>query len=412
MQVSSQPPPRENLLLLFAAFLNISRLHGDLNDGEWWIIDSFLRRSMLTNIDRATDWKVHQWIVFWHQQFREVEQSPARNHLAAYLQEVCYRASNLMMRKLDRGASGSQYTVTDCFQIAISSIDKVLECFDPKLSVQIEAYAYQVFKSKIRDDVHKSRETKLMSKWSLLRRIARGTLEEALQSQGFHRPQVERYLLLWQCYTVLNIPKAAIPSGQLQSPDEATWLRLTNLYNSERQNQLAQPSQEISRKTAEQWLETCAEASRSYLNPSINSLNRAPLGKDGAEIQDLLSAPHSGSLLEKMIEQEEEQIWKLRQKQIHQTLCEALERLGADTKALLNMYYGEDLRQVEIAKRLQIEQSTVARRLERARGNLLKYVAASIKETQHISLSRTLLKAMGGVVDEWLCNYFQLHSNF
>jgi len=185
------------------------------------------------------------------------------------------------------------------------------------------------------------------------------------------------------------------------------WQAIAILYNRERFNQLTPPGAACSSESIETWLKTCATWARTYLYPSIASLNapRTQLDREGSPLQDDLPDPHSPSLLAELIAQEEAQNRQQQQAQIQAVLLAAVNQLDAETRYLLQLYYQQGLTQQQIAQRLDVKQYTISRRLTRVRETFLTALMQWSQEFLHISPTSDLVKRMSVALEEWLLVY-------
>jgi len=105
------------------------------------------------------------------------------------------------------------------------------------------------------------------------------------------------------------------------------------LYNAQRTSQLRPPGSECSPKPWK-WLVACAKAARSYLYPTLSSIN-AP--KPGQESEEWLDNCHNfrGNHYTNLIISEEEQTRQSQQAQINDVLVAALAKLDGKH----NKYY-------------------------------------------------------------------------
>ena len=114
--------PRQDIVEVFSTFIQF-----DFDRFSTWASDPRLRRSMNKCLTESPqEISENFWGIYWHKQWRKKPQGLAREHLIAYLQEVCFWSTH----KTITGFTSSQYTVPDCFQIAIAGVDKVLKGFD------------------------------------------------------------------------------------------------------------------------------------------------------------------------------------------------------------------------------------------------------------------------------------------
>lgn len=391
--------PRQSTLEIFSTFLLF-----DADRFSGWATESRLRRSMQNCLARSQPDAESFWILYWYKIWQAQPAGLAREHLSAYLQETCYWAA----QKTAASFTSAQYSLPDCFQMAIARVDKVLKGFNPKQGFSLKNYAGATFSSVIKDVLLQRHEVDFCTHWALLRKLSQKRLVEALQDTGLSPKIVASYVLAWQCFKSLYVPTQATGTRKLPKPDRATWEAIADLYNTERFNQLDPPGPECNSETLEKWMIAGAKAARSYLYPSQVSINQPAPGRESGELLDGLIGEES--LLSQIIVQEEEQARQTQQTQIGSVLVAALAKLDPQAQSLLQLYYGQKLTQQQMAEQLEIKQYTVSRRLTRVRGSLLMTLAQWSQETLHISLSSEVLNHTSAVLDEWLENHYS-HSN-
>ena len=167
---------RQDTVEIFSTFIQF-----DYDRFSTWAVDARLRRSMRQSKAKIpTENSENFWALYWHQIWQVQPDSLAREHLAAYLQESCYWSST----KTITGFTSTQYTVPDCFQVAIAGIDKVLKGFDRERGFNLKSYAGITFGNLIRELLRQKREIDICSDWSLLRKLSQKRLSEALADAG------------------------------------------------------------------------------------------------------------------------------------------------------------------------------------------------------------------------------------
>ncbi len=391
--------PRQSVTELFSAFLKWAA------DGAGgWTIDPRLHRSIRVCLGRVPDAKVSEsyWAIYWHKVWlkeRPQTSSPkpqtsnlSEGHLSAYLQEACYWSAYKTIARL----SHSQFGVSDCFQVAIAEVPKILKACDPEQRASLKTYASTAFSNIIRDYLRQRREIDFCTDWGLLLKLSRKRLIESLENAGINAETIENYVLAWTCFTSLYIPKKSPELRKSSPPSRDTWTAIANLYNSKNQSAKATP------ESIERWLIFCASRSRDYLYPSVTSLNLPKFGDMAGERQDDLSDPMQESLLTDLIEQEEERDRQTHQGQINAVLVASLGKLDAQVQDLLRLYYQNGLTQQQIAQQLTIPQYTISRRLSKAREALLLSLTQWSQETLHISPTSNVIKHISTVLEEWL----------
>jgi len=391
--------PRQGITEVFSTFLQFD---ADRVDG--WATDAKLRRSMLNCLARLPQPENSEdfWIVYWYKLWQTQPTSLPEAHFSAYLQEVCYWAA----QKTSTNFSTGQYTLSDCFQMAIARVNKVLKGFNPQLGFGLKNYASAIFTSVLKDILRQHQEVDVCTNWALLRKLSQKRLVESLQNSGLNSETIACYVLAWNCFKTQYVPLQATGTSKLPKPDRATWVAIVELYNTQRHSQLQSPSLECSPETLEKWMITCAKAARAYLYPTFTSLNAPKPGQDSSEFLDDLPEFPQESLLTQLLDQEEQLGRHSQQTQISAILVEALTKLDPQAQKILQMYYGRALKQQQIAEQLEVKQYTVSRRLTKSRETLLLTLASWSKEALHISLTSEVLNYINTVMEEWLTVYY------
>ena len=135
--------PRQSIIEIFATFVQF-----DEDSFSRWATESRLRRSIQSCLQQTPkNTNENFWVLYWYK-FWQVPETKflAQQHLTAYLQEACYWSS----QKTAANFVSNQYKVSDCFQIAIAQVDKVLQNFNPNHSSTLKSYASIVFGNMIR----------------------------------------------------------------------------------------------------------------------------------------------------------------------------------------------------------------------------------------------------------------------
>jgi RNA polymerase sigma factor (sigma-70 family) len=386
---------RQSLIEIFSTFAQF-----EAEQFSRWVTDFQLRRSIenclaqVAPADKSeTFWGLY-WYKIWQAQLESREKNRSRSHLTAYLQEACYWAAQKAIANFPK----TQYTVSDCFQVAIAGIEKVLKGFNPDRGFNLKNYASVIFANVIRENLRQRQEVDICTPWALLRKLSQKRLVESLEAAGLSADTIARYVLAWRCFKTLYVPAVGEnTSRQLPQPEQETWQAITSLYNRERSaaETLGSPA------TLEQWLLNCAKAARAYLYPTLKSINAPTPGQESGELQDYLPAGESESLLADAITQQEEQARFSVRSQLNEVLNAVLIKMDSESQQLLQLYYG-GLKQQEIAKQLDMKQYTISRRLTKVRQSLLLALAEWTQEQLHISLTSDVLNNISNVLEEWL----------
>ncbi len=390
--------PRQSITEVFSTFLEF-----DADRVRGWATEPKLRRSMQTSLARLPkpETSEHFWVLYWHKLWQNQPASLADAHLSAYLQEACYWAAQKTMTSF----ANAQYTLSDCFQMAIARVDKVLKGFNPQLGFSLSSYASAIFSSVLRESLRQQQEVDICSNWSLLRKLSQKRLVKSLQNAGLTPETIACYLLAWNCFKTQYVPVQATVTRKLPKPDRTTWIAIVELYN-RGCRQLTPPGPEGSPEKLEKWMIACAKAARDYLYPTFTSINAPKPGQAFSELLDDLPESQQESLLTQLIDQEEQQSRHSQQTQLNAVLVEALAKLAPEAQRILQMYYSQEFTQQQIAKQLEMKQYTVSRRLTKSKESLLLTLAGWSKEALHISLTSEVLNYTTIVLEEWLKAYY------
>jgi RNA polymerase sigma factor (sigma-70 family) len=390
--------PRQGIIEVFSTFLQF-----DADRFSAWATEPRLRRSMQVNSARTGQIESREefWVLYWYKLWQTQPDSLAQSHLAAYLQEVCYWAAH----KTNVSFSSTQYTLSDCFMMALARLDKVLKGFNPQLGYSFKNYATVIFSSVLKDILRQHQEVDICTNWSLLRKISQKRLVESLQNVGLNSQTIACYVLAWNCFKTVYVPNHPTGTRQLPKPDASTWEAIAELYNKERLAQLpSTPS--CNAQALEKWLSTCAKAARSYLYPTFVSINTPKPGQESGEFLDDLAEFTQETFLNEIIAAEEQQSKDLQQEQLKALIAEALTKLEPQAQKIMQLYYGQGLTQQQIAQELDIKQYTVSRRLTKSREILLASLGNWSQQTLHISLTSEVLGYISIVLEEWLKVYY------
>ena len=395
--------PRQSIIELFSTFV---QFQADCFSG--WVIDPRLRRSMETRLNQTSQPEDSEqfWALYWYNTWHTQASCLAKEHLIAYLQEPCYWTA----QKTATTFANNQYTLSDCFQIAIAQIDKVLKGFNPNQGYILKNYANAIFGSVIRDTLRQRHEVDICTPWGLLRKLSQKRLVESLQATGLPSETITAYVLAWTCFKTLYVPtvgtgtKPILMTRQLSKPDEQTLDAIASLYSK-------QSHQKVKPDILANWLLYCAKAARNYLYPPLTSIHTPSVGQDFGELLEYLPGTEHDSLLSCLITYEEQRARNAQQVELHRMLAAAVAQLEPQVQQMLQLYYGQGLIQHQIAQQLNMKQYTVSRRLTKARESLLLVLAQWTERKLHISLTSDVLKRTSTVLEEWLqAHYNSSHS--
>jgi RNA polymerase sigma factor (sigma-70 family) len=391
---------RQGLIDIFSTFMRLE------DNGRWsWISDRRLRRSMEKWIEQVQDAPTSDsfWALFWHKRWLSSgDKRLAEAHLSAYLQETCFWAAQKMLVY----CAGPCYQLTDCFQIAIAAVPKILKGFDAKRASSLKDYAHVAFRSTLRDTLRSSQEADICTDWALLRKLSKKRLEEALLRTGFSPETIARYYLAWMCFKSLYAPTQATGTRRLPKPDDALWEVIAQCYNRDRHTHLDSPGPEESPKALELWLLKCAKSARNYLYPVSHSPQPTSSGENGRESIEEIPTEFTPALIEQLIEREHNEERQHQRQQLNLVLEAAISALKPQSQKLIELYYRSKLTQQQIAAQLDLKQYQVSRQLARARELLLKALAQWSQKTWNVALTSAMLERTSEILEEWLWGYY------
>jgi RNA polymerase sigma factor (sigma-70 family) len=394
---------RQTLIEIFSTFLNLSA-----DRGSGWMIDGRLHRHMQTHLAQneaqneaaEEDFWALYWLRCWQSQHPDLKL--AEGHLSAYFQETCYWS---VQRVVPRVGSG-QFSLSDCFQVAIVQLPKVLNKFEADRP-NLKAYAHRAFGNFVRDYLRQRQEVDFCTDWGLLLKVSRKRLLEALQQTGINPNACDRILLAWTCLEATHLPTKVSGLRQITAPDASTWQAIMAAYDRQRLS-LQPPAPSITQAQMERELLQASKQVRAMLYPSLQSLNRPKshdIGDPGGELQDDLPASAQESLLMGLIHQEEITARQQQQMQMRVFLETTIGDLDTLAQDLLRYYYGDGLKQQQIAKQLGIQQYTVSRQLTKIRESLLLKVVQWAQTTWHISPDSNVVESISTLLEDWLYHH-------
>lgn len=398
--------PRQDIVELFSTLL---QLDGDRD--RRWLTDAHLRRSMQACL-RQSDLgqgkpeavsSEHFWALYWHKVWQNQRSKLARGHLSAYIQEPCYWAA----QKTTLSFASLQYTLADCFQMAIAHLDKVLNGFDADHGCTLKSYASATLNSLIRECLRQQQEVDICTDWALLRKLSQKRFVEALKNTGLSEQTIASYVLAWTSFKAAYVPTQATGTRKLPRPDAATWAQMVQLYNRDRLTHLSTAAPSATSEMLERWLLACAKAARAYLYPTSVSINTPKDGDDSSEFLDSLPDTAQQSVLSELIVQEEAHERQIQQRQVNAILLQTLAQLPTELTTILEMYYARGLTQQQMATQLNTKQYTVSRRLTKARETLLLAFAQWSRDTLHITPTSDVLKHTSVALEDWLQTHYR-----
>ncbi|MBE7379821.1 MAG: sigma-70 family RNA polymerase sigma factor [Leptolyngbya sp. SIO1E4] len=395
--------PRKSLLERFSAFVQF-----ESDQFRQWRVEGRLRRSMKAQGAATPDLPTDDdfWTLHWHRAWQRAPHPLARDHLVAYVQEIAYWTALKTHSRFGK----AQYGVADLFQMVIARFDRVLQGFNPQQGRSFKGYATVMLANLLRESLRQQQAVDICTDWGLLRKLSQKRLTAALAQAGLAPATIAQYQLAWRCFNTLYTPIQKAGSRRLPKPDATTWQAIADLYNHERPQQLTATAASDSVTTLESWLSACAQAARQYLYPAVLSID-APTASGSGDYGDTLTDADQVEGMAQLVQLEEVQQRQSQRQEMQTMLQTALQALDATSQHLLTLYYREELTQQAIAKRLDLKQYQVSRRLTRVREGLLKQLVQWGQTALHIAPTLDVINTASTALDEWLVHYYQGASN-
>jgi len=392
---------RQDIVDIFSTYI---RFESDRFEG--WLADPRLRISMEKRLLQISDQQASEpfFALYWHQHWQAQTHRQATAHLSAHLQESAYWAAYTFSSRFEL----KQCSLADCFQVSFTKLNKALTSFNPAKGISLSAFAKLFFKSTITNELRRLKEINISSSWLLLRKLTKKQLIEALKSVGgLDEKAVMQYRLLWMCYKQKYAQYREENTHRLANPTASTYENIAALYNKERLSQLPFPTEKIAPTEVEQCLIESAKWARSYLYPSVASLNAPSPGYETGEAQDTLPDSNHLSFIDNALALSAATDRAQQQTALSQTINQAIEQLKSPGEKLLRCYYCEKLKQREIAEALEIKQYAVSRKLNQARSRLLSMLVAQSQQQQKTeALTPEAIERISNALELWLHDGF------
>ncbi|NJN49435.1 MAG: sigma-70 family RNA polymerase sigma factor [Alkalinema sp. RL_2_19] len=306
-------------------------------DGDYfqrWMRDPRLDRNMQRCLAELPDVSEAIWANYWHEHW---PQHPlAMSHLTAYLQEPCYWVAQQIGQRLRL----TSYSIADYFQMNNSEIRRVLKAYSSDRGNSLKSYASVILSNALKDQLRQRKAADICSNWSLLRKISKKRLREALDRAGVMEPEASQYEFAWVCFKEIYQP--INQRGECGDADATQWAAIAERYNTNRQSQLNRTAPALSAQAIETKLNQLCCWIREYLYPAIDSLNRTKVGQETGELQDDLTDSEMPSLLDAAIQQEEVVQRQSQRSQIHTVLVESVLRLPPELGEILQLFTVRD----------------------------------------------------------------------
>ncbi|NJO98827.1 MAG: hypothetical protein HC764_24825 [Pleurocapsa sp. CRU_1_2] len=270
----------------------------------------------------------------------------------------------------------------------------ILEKYDFAINSNIEAYTYTRLKQRITGELRgEDKSTGKTGEYLLLETDSKTEqrMMEALLWQGVAGDRLEEYIFVWDIYREIRRQTKKVSRGKTQPPTDSDW---NTIFQEIR---LSNPDFKHDFETIKEWIDECRKALRQYLSPSAISLeNPVSQSVDNLAYKDVLE---DSKYAEKIKNREEISERTGIANNLENWMFEEFTRLKAESeelriepefKLILDMQYGLQMTQAEIANHLNSAYPKIAERISRNGVAGQSQVSRKITRVKRILLERTI----------------------
>jgi RNA polymerase sigma factor (sigma-70 family) len=328
----------------------------------------------------------------------------AFKHVASYFEKGCYYAAREVGSK-SNNCFWEEYLY--CARVFICNYEnfiKLLQSYNVSHPASLDTYIQQSLIKTIRASLSK------FSPWRLLTRESDKYLREALQRAGTPEPNISQFIFARKyfkqvyLFNKVNNPAIRQPGQKWPNADSEDFQAAAECYNAEKHLPSAphevSAGSSINGQQMQAWMKICIAALQNYpksINPqySIEALQQQGyegfLDKSQLENANIAKAKNYGTALRELLNQTDSAFRK------------QLESLTPDQHKILLLYYGAGFKQKQLAIQLNLNQSSISRRLDAIKIQLLQAMVEMSQPHQWVA----------NYVVEWLQKKFRapLHSD-
>ena len=328
----------------------------------------------------------------------------AWQHLASYFEKDCYYAA-IKVGSKSSDCFWEEYLY--CARVVICNYEnfiKLLQSYNVSYPASLDTYIQQSLIKNIQASISK------FSRWRLLTHESDKYLREALQRAGNQEPNISQFIFARKYFkqvyrfNKVNNPAIRKPGQKWPNADSEDFHAAAECYNAEKS--LPSAPHEVSAglsingEQMQAWMKICIAALQNYpksINPqySIEALQEQGyeefLDKSQLENANIAKAKNSGTAVRKLLNRTDSAFRK------------QLESLKPDQHKILLLYYGAGFKQKQLAIQLNLNQSSISRRLDAINIQLLQAMVEMSQPHQWVA----------DYVVEWLQKkfYAPLHSD-
>jgi RNA polymerase sigma factor (sigma-70 family) len=300
--------------------------------------------------------------------------------LASYFEKSCYYAAIEVGAK-SSALSWEEYLYCARFFICNSeNFIKLLQSYNVSHQASLDTYIQQILIKTIQASISK------FSRWRLLTHESDKYLREALQRAGTQEPNISQFIFARKYFkqvyrfNKVNNPAIRQPGQKWPNADSEDFQAAAECYNAEKYLPSAphevSAGSSISGEQMEAWMKICIAALQNYpksINPqySIEALQEQGregfLDKSQLENANIAKAKNSGTAVRELVIQTDSAFRK------------QLESLTPDQHTILLLYYGAGFKQKQLAIQLNLNQSSISRRLDAIK---IQFLQAMVEMSQ------------------------------
>jgi RNA polymerase sigma factor (sigma-70 family) len=382
---------RKTVVEAFSSFIKINQENPYFYDG--WITSPPLRHSIESQTQNDPEGNEDYWALVWLKKVLEnPQQSLARGHLSAYLEEVCYW---ITVKDIKNILNIYNFDPVDCFQIcrSVAAMPEIFKQYNSQLS-KLKSYAKSHIQREVLEEIRQGLEEERFAKTGLLRHTKKTRFTKRLNRAGILEPEFSELLLAWQCFNNIYTEKTPRGSRTLPWPSEEKLAEIAESYN-----QLRSPNLKfIDRQNLNRMLDKCYQIIREYSSIKPFYTDSIEHFQEQYEWREMPININSGYKIWQDSDSKFNQ-----QQEVNSLLSKTFEKLKSEDRKILQLSIGLKITQSDIAKLLGLsKQYQVSRKKDSAKATLLQALAPWSVKKFNIQLSSEQLNGISIQLEEWL----------
>src|SRR4028119_1382424 len=304
----------------------------------------------------------------------------ALQHLSSYFEKGCYYAAREVGSKSNNGFWEEYLYCARVFICNYENFIKLLQSYNVSHPASLDTYIQQSLIKTIRASLSK------FSPWRLLTRESDKYLREALQRAGTPEPNISQFIFARKyfkqvyLFNKVNNPAIRQPGQKWPNADSEDFQAAAECYNAEKYLPSAphevSAGSNINGQQMQAWMKICIAALQNYpksINPQYSIEALQEQGREGffdksqLENANIAKAKNSGTAVRELVIQ------------TNSAFRKQLESLTPDQHTILLLYYGAGFKQKQLAIQLNLNQSSISRRLDAIK---IQFLQAMVEMSQ------------------------------